>query len=324
MDKTLACRLIGASNLAYAINAAGNGFVEGAATVALIQSIGFASGSFRFVVPDGYNACYWGETTDGAVILSFRGTLPPSDAEESPAEFFDVLLDWLNDAHVMPVKGQDLAGLVHAGFLMSLDAIWKLLDLADLRAAASGKPLYVTGHSKGGSLACLAAYRLTRAAISPAAVYTFAAARPGDRDFATAFDQVCPSAWRFEYRDDIVPHLPPHTGSWLGALQVHQATATKFPAEAPHSANDPDVMARAEMLIARLQVPTLPEYASAGTLEFIDWNTPPALLTDSFALTLRREFSLAEKLGELKLGEIVADHSSAGGYTTGACGAPVA
>lgn len=320
MDRTLASRLINASSLAYAINAAGNGFVEGAPTVALLQSVGFVPGSFRFIQPDGFNACYWGETADGAVILAFRGTLPPTDATENSTEFFDVLLDWLNDAHIALVKGQDLAGLVHAGFLMSLDAMWPLLDLSELRAATAGKPLYVTGHSKGGSLAYLAAYRLSRGGITPSAVYTFAAARPGDRDFATAFDQVCPAAWRFEYRDDIVPHLPPHTGSWLGALQVHQATATKFPAQAPHSSNHPVVMAQAEMLIARLQVPSLPEYVSAGTLEFIDWNDPPALQTDSFELTLRREFSLAAKIGELKLDEVITDHSSAGGYTTGVCG----
>jgi len=325
MDKTLACRLIGACNLAYAINASGNGFEETTATAALLRSVGFVAGSFHFSHPDGYNACYWGETTDGAVILAFRGTLPPSDASEGSTEFFDVLLDWLNDGHIKQVKGQDLAGLVHAGFLLSLDALWPVLDLAGLRAAvAAGRRLYVTGHSKGGSLAYLAAYRLIRSDIKPAAVYTFAAARAGNRDFTTAFDQVCPSAWRFEYRDDVVPHLPPQTGGWMSALRVHQATASKFPAEAPHSSNDPSVMARAEAVLARLEAADLPEYVSAGTLEFIDWTDPPGLQPDSFTLSLRREFSLAEKLGELKLGEVVGDHSSAVGYTAGACGGAVA
>jgi hypothetical protein len=324
MDKTLACRLIGASTLAYGINAAGNGFQDTAAYDTLQQSVGFAPGSFHFIQPDGYNACYWGETADGAVILSFRGTLPPGLATQNPEEFFDVLLDWLNDAHVAQVKGQDLAGLVHAGFLLSLDAMWKVLDLAVLGAAAAGKPLYVTGHSKGGSLAYLGAYRLFRAGIKPAAVYSFAAARAGNRDFATAFDQVCPSAWRFEYRDDVVPHLPPQTGGWLGALQAHEAAATKFPADAPHTTDSPGVIARAEALIARLRTPGLPQYVSAGTLEFINWDDPPALQTDSLALSLKRDLSLAEKFGELKLTEIVEDHSSAGGYTTGACGVAAA
>lgn len=324
MDKTLACRLIGASNLAYGINAAGNGFEDTPANNALQQSVGFVPGSYRFIQPDGYNACYWGETADGAVILAFRGTLPPTLASESPQEFFDVLLDWLNDAHIGQVKGQDLACLGHAGFLLSLDAMWKALDLAALAAAVKGKPFYVTGHSKGGSLAYLGAYRLFRSGIAPAAIYSFAAARAGNQDFATAFNQVCPSAWRFEYRDDVVPHLPPQTGGWLGALLAHEAAATKFPAEAPHAASDPGVIAGAQALIARLRMPDLPQYVSAGTLEFIDWDDPPALETDRFVLSLRRELSLAEKFGTLQLTEIVQDHSSAGGYTTGACGAAAA
>jgi len=321
MDKTLACRLIGASDLAYGINAAGNGFQDTLSNAALLKSIGFLPASLRVSQPDPENACYWGETADGAVILAFRGTLSPALASQSPQAFFNVLLDWLNDGNIKQVKGQDLAGLVHAGFLASLDALWKVLDLAALAAAvAAGKPLYVTGHSKGASLAYLAAYRLFRTGIKPAAVYSFAAARAGNQDFATAYDLVCPATWRFEYRDDVVPHVPPQTGGWLGALLAHAAAATKFPAEAPHSTNDPDVMARAEALVARLRTPGLPQYVSAGTLEFIDWDVPPALETDSYALSLKRELSLAEKFAELKLTEIVEDHSSSGGYTAGACG----
>jgi hypothetical protein len=142
----------------------------------------------------------------------------------------------------------------------------------------------------------------------------------GNRDFATAYDQACPSTWRFEYRDDVVPHLPPQTGGWLGALQAHEAIATKFPADAPHTTDSPGVIARAGALVARLRTPGLPQYVSAGTLEFINWNTPPALQTDSFTLSLKREFSLAAKFGELEFTEIVEDHSSSGGYTAGACG----
>jgi hypothetical protein len=321
MDPTLACRLIRASNLAYGINSTGTGFEPGEPYATLLASTGFAPDKVRFVRPDGIDGCYWGETIDGAVILAFRGTLPPSVVSNNPKMFFDVLLDWLNDANAIPVKGQDLAGLVHAGFMRSLDAMWPAIDLAVLRAAiAAGRPLYVTGHSKGGSLAHLVAYRLARAGINPTAIYTFAAARAGDRDFATAYNQVCPSTWRFEYRDDLVPHLPPHTGGWLDALKVHRSTATKFPADAPHPTGDPSVIARAEALISRLETLELPDYASAGTLEFIDWADPPGLDTDSFTLSLKREFSLAEKFAEFKAAEIAGDHSGSGGYMLGACG----
>jgi hypothetical protein len=79
-------------------------------------------------------------------------------------------------------------------------------------------------------------------------------------------------------------------------------------------------MASVEKLISRMETLDLPEYVSVGTLEFIDWADPPALETDSFALSLKREFSLAEKFGELKLAEIAEDHSGSDGYTLGACG----
>ena len=115
--------------------------------------------------------------------------------------------------------------------------------------------------------------------------------------------------------------MPPQTGGWLDALQVHRAAATKFPAEAPHLTAPSDVMAAAERLISRLETVSLPEYFSAGTLAFIDWSNPPILETDSLTLTLEREFSLAAKFAELRLAEIAQDHSASGGYTTGACGA---
>jgi hypothetical protein len=170
-------------------------------------------------------------------------------------------------------------------------------------------------------MAFLAAYRLTYLGIKPAAIYTFAAARPGDRAFATAYNEICPPTWRFEYRDDLVPHLPPQTGGWLDALQVHRAAATKFPAQAPHATVGADVMASAEALITRLETVEIPDYFSAGTLEFIDWSDPPTLETDSLTLTLKREFSLAEKVATLQFAVIAEDHSASGGYTTGACGA---
>ena len=246
MDPSLACRLIRASVLAYGINEAGNGFEPGEPYATLLREIGFQTSTLHFDCPNPIDACYWGETTDGAIILAFRGTLPPGLAAENLAEFFAVLLDWLNDADIQQVKGQNLAGRVHAGFLRSLDALWPQLDVEALRAAiAAGKKLYVTGHSKGASMAFLAAYRLTYLGIKPAAIYTFAAARPGDRAFATAYNEICPPTWRFEYRDDLVPHLPPQTGGWLDALQVHRAAATKFPAQAPHATVGADVMASA-------------------------------------------------------------------------------
>ena len=73
-----------------------------------------------------------------------------------------------------------------------------------------------------------------------------------------------------------------------------------------------------EDLLTRLNA--MKGYASAGTLEFIDWDTPLGIQGDSDWLDLKRQFSLAELLVKLKVGQVAGDHSSTGGYKTGVCG----
>ena len=79
------------------------------------------------------------------------------------------------------------------------------------RSVPVGKPVYFTGHSKGGALANLAAARWAseNAGKTPPIVTTFAAAKPGDAHFQAAYDKLVPHSLRYEYQDDIVPHLPP-------------------------------------------------------------------------------------------------------------------
>ena len=67
------------------------------------------------VLDNGIHAFYYGETKQNEAILTFRGTLPPSLAPGS--DVFQIVLDWLNDDNVAWVKGQDLEGRVHKGFL---------------------------------------------------------------------------------------------------------------------------------------------------------------------------------------------------------------
>jgi len=101
---------------------------------------------------------------------------------------------------------------VHKEFLDALNTLWAAIAPAVNAASAANplKPIYVTGHSKGGAVANLAALRI-KAALPNASVIvtTIAAARPGDATIQAHYDQVITHSTRFEYQDDIVPHLPP-------------------------------------------------------------------------------------------------------------------
>ncbi len=320
MDQQLACRLSHASNLAYAIPATGAAFVSSPENDTDIQTVGFKSDGFTFFRPtamENINACYCGVTTSNETIIAFRGTQAPSLIFQDPDKFFDVVIDdWLNDARAALVSGADLPGKVHRGFLESLDTLWP--DLIKFLQASNdkAKPLYVTGHSKGGGLAFLAAYRLLQNGFDPT-VYTFAAPRVGDAGFAALFDDKLKSkTWRIEYRDDIVPHLPPHTGAWTVFLKGFKVLNLKLPFEMPQL--DPRFNKLVER-IDRLKEEGFANYTSAGTLVFIDWDDPPKEEPDSPDLTKRREIHLAEKIFTGQTVEIITDHFLDRGYMSFAC-----
>jgi len=320
---TLACRLIRASHLTYAISADGRQLDDSPETQADLDATACLKGELTITQPAGHggvDAFLFGRTTKNEYLLAFRGTLAPS--LQSEQEFFRVLQDWLSDGKIGLCTGSELAGQVHRGFLESLDHLWPSLEQlltpavrADLRG---GMPLYVTGHSKGGAVAQLAAYRLARKGVCPTAIHTFAGPRPGDDAFAAAFDATFPSALRFEYRDDLVPHVPPATGSWLSVLEGLRAINLKFPLETPHLTTDSGVSHALGDLVTRLES-GLPVYTSCGQLQFIDWRDE--IQPDSRELTITRNLSLAKVVAEFELSKIITDHSSGGGYCRVPCAA---
>ncbi|GEM_PF-1014659 len=321
MNKRLACLLSHASSLAYAIPQIGQDFESYPALDQDLQITGLSRDGCKFFRPaamGNINACYYGVNSQNEPILAFRGTQPPTLIFRDPEKFFEVVVnDWLNDANATLVNGVGLPGKVHRGFLESLDSLWPDL-LRYLKASHDmTKPLYVTGHSKGGGLAFLTAYRLLNAGLDPAGVYTFAAPRVGDAGFAALFDdKLKAKTWRLEYRDDLVPHLPPHTAAWTVFLKGFNLTNFKIPFEIPQL--DPGV----KQLIDRIEIlkeEGFANYTSAGTLMFINWNTPPTGELESPALTRKREIHLAEKLFTGQIGEIISDHFLERGYIPFAC-----
>jgi hypothetical protein len=286
MSTSLECRLLCVSMTASSVTADGTVTLQPPyfdAAQFVDDPVGFVDGG------DAINACLVGTTVDG-VVLAFRGTLPPDSPDHEQA-----IRDWINDLDAELVRGDNLPGLVHAGFWGSLGSVWaKLLPEVQRRLTQSGpiRQLYVTGHSKGGAVANLAAIRFLIERGLDAKAFTYAGPHPGDEDFAVAYDQHIQSV-RYEYADDIVPHLPPSLAF------RHMFASVPF----------------AKPYVHRLDL----DYSVVGTLRYI--TQAGEIVPDSPTLRFERYMSLAELMVTGRFEEIVNDHSGGcgGGYMSAMC-----
>jgi predicted lipase len=98
----------------------------------------------------------------------------------------------------------------HKGFLTSLDEIWEpLFAKVDAAQLDCERRLWVTGHSLGGAIALLCAWRFERQFLKVHQVYTFGAPMIGNAAAAAAFHQQFPGRiYRFVDTRDPVPRLP--------------------------------------------------------------------------------------------------------------------
>jgi hypothetical protein len=111
---------------------------------------------------------------DGLRYVGFRGS--------------ESIQDWLANARFLPSDRED-GVRIHTGFLAALDEVWARLDPAESGSDPT-EPLVVTGHSLGGALAHLSAWRWAKAGRSVHAVYTFGAPRVGHRNFRSSYDRL--------------------------------------------------------------------------------------------------------------------------------------
>ena len=205
---TLNCRLLCACACAYDIDPASGryqppaGDVYGPVVGYLAPPLPISGGDDRI------DACLVGENADG-VIVTFRGTLPPSWHSQAS------VLDWLQDLLAEPESRPNLPGKVHTGFFDATSAIIAAIASEVLRLNPAGsKRVYVTGHSLGGAMASIGAYIMQAApcAIRIDQVVTFASPKPGDGAFQAAYQKIFPTQIRYENYDDLVPLLPPADG----------------------------------------------------------------------------------------------------------------
>lgn len=155
---------------------------------------------------------YVGEN-DESIVVAFRG----SESPDSIDGFKDWLLTNANNFLVLPEGriGTDFAAAgvgarFHKGFLEALEEIWPpFLSAVEKAHQAKERPVWVTGHSLGGSLALLAAWRLLQSFIPVHEVYTFGAPMIGNKAAAEAFEREFPNKiFRYVNDLDIVPLLP--------------------------------------------------------------------------------------------------------------------
>lgn len=272
-DLTMACRMAKACDVTYYIGSAG-----GPTSCPTYHDVGFTALPETFAA-GGINAALVG-TTATEIVVAFRGTLPINTEDWN--EFILSIRDWVNDGAALLATVPYTNGMVHRGFGGALDLLWNNVSAAVLAQQAGGAlRVVVTGHSKGGALASLAAMRMQHdMATTPAAVYTYGSPRPGNTQFARDYSARILHSWRFENTDDLVPHLPPIV------LLL-------------------DFLAKAD---SRLSGLSAHDYHHVGVLEFINW-TGRIMEGSSLTLDAQRLAHLAELAPTGQLQQMSLDHS---------------
>jgi hypothetical protein len=152
-------------------------------------------------------------TDDDHIVVAFRGTEAPTSIEG--------LKDWLltdaNNYLILPEGriGTDFAAAgvgarFHRGFMTALSDIWDpVCSAVEEELKKKERPLWLTGHSLGGALALLAAWRFLRKTMDVYRVYTFGGPMVGNEAAVKAFDKELEGkVYRFVHGPDIVPKLP--------------------------------------------------------------------------------------------------------------------
>lgn len=163
------------------------------------RSASFLPGSTVKRITRGVNSVTVGRTVDG-IVVSFRGTVSTSP------------LDWLQNAALFLYNpGDGIEGKVHLGFFSAVKALWLPLRAAlKEMTRTSESRIFLTGHSKGGALAAIAALFVQRDKELPDPDYvcSFAAPKVGNIDFAKAYNRDVKQT-SYEAYLDLVPLLPP-------------------------------------------------------------------------------------------------------------------
>lgn len=156
------------------------------------RAIGFPHA--RLIDHDGSQAFEFHNDHD--VVLACRGT--------EPNEWNDLQAD---ANAVMSVVGT--FGKVHSGFNREVDDLWPILEDAIRQCRL---PVWFCGHSLGGAMATICAYRCTTSQLTenPRELHTFGSPRVGCRRYVR---HAAVTHYRWVHNNDVVTRVPP---IWMG------------------------------------------------------------------------------------------------------------
>jgi triacylglycerol lipase len=168
-----------------------------------MQLLGVVSGTIRTALPIARTHGFIAGGR-GAVIVAFAGTDPL------------VLANWVTDFNAR-INDDGIA----EGYATAAAVVWD--QLRSMIGNGARGEVFAAGHSLGGALAALTAYRLDSEDVADiCAVYTFGMPRSGNVSFASRYNERLGSrTYRIVHGDDIVPTLAPsslgfrHVGRYL-------------------------------------------------------------------------------------------------------------
>jgi len=197
---TLDGRLLCASQCAYD--------TESKSSIPYIRGASFIPGEKAKRITNGkINSVLIGKTVDG-IVIAFRGTLT-----SSPIDWLQNAALYMSDVMVRR-DGLKAGSRVHVGFYGAVRSLWKPLKATVLQmlleTSSRKKNIYLTGHSKGGALASIAAILMKNDADLPNPTYvaTFASVKFGNSEFRDEYNSMIDQT-TYESHLDLIPFLPP-------------------------------------------------------------------------------------------------------------------
>ncbi|MCL6512419.1 MAG: lipase family protein [Anaerolineae bacterium] len=155
------------------------------------------------------------------VLVVFRGT-----------EGVTAIKDWItNSKHLMMDAPDDWGDVkLHKGFYNALSQVYQSVRSEVRSRRTNNQKVFLTGHSLGGALATICAYRFQKVGGVPVAgVYVFGAPRVGDIGFANAYNNLLKDkTFRWVKNLDFASTLPDYAPPPLPTTRYHHVGSLNF------------------------------------------------------------------------------------------------